>query len=215
MSAGLSVCKALQYQINFFLPDFSSPYLFFQDGFTKRWYYQPKYVAIAIINGIYDFINYFLFVLVHFVADLVLLKKLRQAIGEKEEKMREMKRAGELEKALKETEDSKKRAINMVIFNSVFNLVTKVPSMVTSLNDLRLLTLEIPNSNFDSENIYRFNPLEISFKLRMYCSFERGCLLFQSFCNLLFLLSSAFVLFFLKSFDMNFKNAFHSSFKRK
>lgn len=215
ISAGLSVCKALQYEINIDSFDLPFPNLFSQNSFKKTWFYIPKYVAITIINGVFDFLNYFLFVMVHLIVDLVLLKKLRRAISEKKQKMIEIKSASELEKALKDAKESEKRALNMVILNSVFNLVSKVPSMITPLNDLKFLTFKKPDQNDTSGWSFYYAPLNIQFTLRVYCALERGCMLFRSFGNFLFLLSSSLVLFFLKSFDMNFKAAFRSTVSQK
>lgn len=215
VSAGLSVCKALRFEINIDKLSLPFPNQFGQNTMRTKWNYVPKYVVISVINGIYDLLNYVVFVLVHLVVDLVLLKKLRLVFQEKEAKLRQMKRAGELEKALNETEDSKRRAIIMVIANSIFNLVTKVPLIITSLNDLRLIALENP----DQKNVYKGSYFMLffrtTFSLRVFCSLERSCLLFQSFSNFLFILSSSLVLFYLKSFDMNFKIAFRFVFSRK
>lgn len=202
------------YEINYDEMDLWFPKLFTNSGRRNSWFFNPKYVVIIIINGIYDFLNYFFFIFLHFIVDLVLLKKFKKTIKEKQETMRQMKRAVDLEKALIETEDSKRRAVNMVILNSVFNLVTKVPSMISPLNDMILLAQGKREKNTDTGMSFFYFNFYIRLTLRVYCGLERSCQLFQSFGNFLFLLSSSLVFFFLKSFDMNFKDAFKIAFFR-
>lgn len=62
-----------------------------------------------------------------------------------------------------------------------------LPSMITPLNYLRLIALQNPDRSKSSSASYLLLHLTASFSLRVFCSLERGCMLFQSFSNLLFL----------------------------
>ena len=132
ISAGLSVCKALRFDINLDQPRLAAPLPFVQNYVQYGWQFNPKYVAITVFNTIYDTFNYFVFVLIHFVIDFVLFRKLKRTIDEKESKIKELiKSAKELEKSTKECQESKSRVLNMIVFNSLFNFITKIPSMIT------------------------------------------------------------------------------------
>lgn len=212
-SFGISVCKILQFNINLESQSAAYPFIFIQNEYQNKWFFQPGYVAIMIINAIYDILNYFIFVIIHLSVDIVLVRKLKRVIQEKEAKMIEMKSSvKDLEKARKENEESKRRAIFMVVFNSVFNFLTKVPSIVTSMNDVRVLFLNIFNNNHFNQN-FDFN-LTKGLTFRYFCVKEKSCLIFQSLSNSLFLVSLDSVLFFLKAFDNNFKAAYKIALKR-
>lgn len=209
ISAGLSVCKALQFDINKDMPSYAYPVLIIQNS-SRMWLFKSGYVAVTVINAIYDLINYFVFVLIHFVVDLVLIKKMRRVIREKEEKLKEMKPEG-LERTLKQNKESKRRLVFMVAFSSVFNIVTKLPSMITSLNDVRLVFIKL------SESIawFVFDSTATTLSFRFFCSNQKTCMVFQRFGSCLFLLSLCSTLHFLKRFDKNFKLAFKQAFQKK
>lgn len=60
-----------------------------------------------------------MFVFVHLIVDIVLIKRLRQVIREKEVKMREMKKGEkETKKSTKQNDELKRRAVFMVVLNS-------------------------------------------------------------------------------------------------
>lgn len=215
-SAGLSVCKALQFDINLHMPEYASPLPFRQNRFRFGWMFKPGYVTITIINAVYDLINYFLFVIVHLFVDVLLVRKLRRLIRMKEEKMEKIK-LPDAEKTQKENEASKRRVIYMVIINSLFNLITKVPSMITSLNDVRVLVVETTEemrSSFNS-GFFKFDPFRTDLTFRFFCSAEKSCVVFQSFGNCLFLASLCTIFYFLKYFDKNFQVAFRQLFPSK
>lgn len=217
VSGGLSVCKALQYNINIAEINFAFPLHFSQNEEHNSWHNSPHFVAITSVNAIYDLINYFCFVIIQLVVDLVLIKKLWQVIGEKEVKLAQMMRtASNKQKISKENEESKRRAIFMVVFSSVFNFATKIPSLVTSLNDVRLLILNpfVKNAVF-SELFFGYNPFVSNLTFRFFCMKEKSCLVFQNFGNCLFLVSLCSVVYFLKNFDNNFKAAYRELFKNR
>lgn len=172
-------------------------------------------LAITVVNAIYDILNYCLFVFVHLFVDLVLICKLNRVLREKEEKLKKMtNNTNEIEKQAKENEQSKRRALFMVIFSSIFNLISKVPSMVASFNDVRILIISpyMKNSLQDSL-VFNYNSFRTSLSLEYFCSSDRSCLFFQNFGNSLFLISLASILFFLRAFDKNFKDAYKQAFK--
>ena len=217
VSAGLSVCKTLQFDINFDFLELASPLPFIQNPDRFNWAFKPGFVTITVFNVIYDLINYLSFVFVHLFVDLILIYKLKKVIREKEAKMREMKCSeNEIERASKENDESKRRTILMVVLNSVFNFLTKIPSMVASLNDLRLLILKPFNSSNHFDYIIDgFNFFGASLSFRFFCSSENSCLTFQSMGNFLFLFSLASSLIFLKTFDKNFRASYEIVFAKK
>lgn len=211
-SGGLSICKALQFDINRDLPLLGFPLPFSQNIYRTRWSSSSHYVALTVVNAIYDMINYFLFVFVHLIVDIVLVRKLKRVIEEKQEKMREMSGI-ENEKILKDNEESKKRALLMVVFCLSFNLVTKFPSMIASLNDVRILILRPYDKHaMLNAELFGFNPFRTVLSFKFFCSNEKSCLLFQNFGNFLFLISLSSILGFLRKFDKNFAIAFENVF---
>lgn len=202
-SIGLSVCKALQFDVNLSRPEYEFPMPFIQNH-VRYWIFNPNYVAITVVNAIYDMVNYFLFVLVHLVVDVTLIRKLRRVLNEKEIKIKEMKMQG-LDKVVKENKESKRRVVSMVVFSSLFNFFTKVPSMITSLNDLRLLVARPATSK--ESFWFMFDAVYTNFSFLFFCSNEKSCLIFQKFGNCLFLISLCSTLHFLKHFDKNFQVA--------
>lgn len=216
VSAGLSVCKTLQFDINLDMPEYAFPLPFSQN--TKRFVslFKSGYICVTAINAIYDLFNYLIFVLIFMFVDIVLIKKLNRVLREKEEKMKEMLKnrcVKDTSNADGKNDDSKRRVFFMVVFSSLFNLVTKVPSMIVSLNDLRILVIKpVKDMSRESDIIFEFDPLPKSFSFRFLCSMEKSCVIFQNFGNCLFVFSTCSVLFFLKRFDNNFKLAYKQVF---
>lgn len=212
MSGGLAVSKSLQNRINYFETTINIyPHLIFQ--FVIDWQNHASYVVLFVFNFLFNLLNNFLFVFVHLTIDLVLIKKLIRVLREKEEKMSEMKRGDkEIEELSKENEESKRRAVFMVVLNSTLNFLTRLPLMLTSVNDLRLLVRkpyrQVEDSNY-LNSLDEFNPW---FTFKFYCSSVKSCLVFQSFGNCLFLFSLSTVIFFLKNFDKNFMKAYQTFF---
>ena len=130
--------------------------------------------------------------------------------------MREMKRSEkEMDKASRENEESKRRAVIMVVCNSTLNFCLKIPILIPALNDFRILVnaFSLP---------YRFQQIpnflilfDSPLKFKYYCVTEKSCQIFQAFGNCLFLVSLSTILFFLKHFDMNFKCAFKRVFANR
>lgn len=216
ISAGLSVCKALQFSVNIEFPEFAYPTPFIQSPKTWIWDSEKSFIAIFVMNILSNFINYFVFVFVHLIVDLVLVRKLWLVIREKEEKLNEMKRSEkEMEKTKKENDESKRRAVFMVVLNSTLNFCSKIPLLIPALADFRHLIFTSSNSVNESvgtvmtQNVLKAFGSSLNFKF--YCASQKSCIIFESFGNLLFLVSFSATLFFLKHFDMNFKQAYQQT----
>lgn len=220
VSAGLSVCKSLQFDINMDYPQYAFPLPVIQNPKRLGWQQSPGHVCVFVINILYNILNYFIFVLVHLGVDFFLIKNFWQAIREKEEKMAKMKRsAHEMENSSRENEESKRRALWMVILNSSVNFCTKLPLMITSLGDL-LLIIKQPYAALENDITISFRVMdqldrfESKISFSFFCSSIKGCLVFQNFGNCLYLFSLAIIFFFLKRFDKNFKVALQNAFNR-
>lgn len=219
VSVSLSICKAIQFDINLDYPEYSFPIPYVQNPQRSEWKKLASLVLIFVINIVYNFLNYFLFSFVHLIVDLILLRKLRQVIREKEAKMREMKKSEkEMANAAKENEEAKRRALFMVLANSGANFGTKVPLIITSLNDLRIL-IQRPYAKIESAIQMQFfssyiDRFSADFSFSFFCSSVKGCLLFQGFGNCLFLLSLSMHLVFLKKFDKNFKTSYDTLYDK-
>jgi hypothetical protein len=139
ISAGLSVVKAFIYEINLYQADVNYPMLFNLNSERPNWRYETKYQLVLIFNSVYDIVNYVLFTFINLLVDILLLVKLRQALKEREEKFKEQSEA-KREKLKKDNKESFRKVVKMVILYSLINLVLKLPILITSLNDLRLLS---------------------------------------------------------------------------
>jgi len=211
ISAGLSVVKGFLFKINLYFPEMNYPIIFSQKIYN--WQLNLNYRFILIFNFVYDMINYVLFVVIHFVIDIILVVKFRRVISERENKLKNMN-ANLKEKLHKENEESVRRVIKMVILNSTVNIFCKIPMTITSLNDLRLM---IQRGDFKNIQPY-FEYLHwftFSYNMKYICSSDRICEIFQSFGNLLYLISLSLSIVFLKSFDKKFQNAFQQTFFSK
>lgn len=218
-SASMSISKAIQYRINLVNIDVSYPITF--SSMIGGWQNKSGFIAIFVLNIIYNILNYFLFVFVHLVVDCILIKTLWQVMRERVNKMKEMKRSvKEIENVSKENEESKRRAIFMVIINSTLNFCTKIPLMIMSVNDLRILIqrpfFELENEDPLTIKIFNnYEKFETAYSFKYFCWTQHSCQVIQSFGNCLFLFSTTTVLFFLKHFDKNFKLAFSECFSNK
>lgn len=83
----------------------------------------------------------------------------------------------ELNETSKQNEESKRRA---VVLNSTLNFSTRIPLMITSVNDFRLLIFN-RFKNFDYEiSADTLDELSPSFTFKLNCSNVKACLVFQS-----------------------------------
>lgn len=211
-SVGLSFSKLFQFRFNLDYQLMLYPYSVFE--FSIGWQMIPLYIAIFVANIFFYILNYSLFVLVHLIVDLMLIRKLWVVLREKEEKLRELT-GKNMEDESKNNEESRRRVIFMVIFNSTLNFCTKLPMMITSVNDLRLLIHKTYVNNDSYYDITRTNILynfQTFITFKYLCWTQKSCIIFQSFGNCLFLFSLTTILFFLKCFDRNFKTAFSNVF---
>lgn len=69
------------------MAEYAAPIPFIQNE-NRFWNLRSDYVAITAINAVFDVINYFVFVVIHLIVEIVLFNKLIRTIREKEEKMK-------------------------------------------------------------------------------------------------------------------------------
>ena len=216
ISACFPVVKAFRYIINetYYFKDTPRMYFKGQDG---SWYYNTEPILIMIFNAIHDFVNYVFFVLLNLVIDLILVKKLKIVLKEREEKFKEQSEQVK-ETLKKENDESMRRVINMVVISSLLNLSLKLPIVITSLNDLRILissqyrsfSISTTFAYQFSENYETSNSFKFQNSMNYLCFLNKICEIFESFGNFLFLISLSVNFFFLKKFDKRFQSAYIS-----
>lgn len=168
---------------------------------------------IFISNILYHFVNYCVFVGVVIVIDLVMLKKVRRVMQEKEEKMSEQIQARR-DKLKKENEESFNQLIKFVVFNSLINIGLKIPNCITSLNDFRLIVAKWLLYLSNQMTIYS-DPLLFPYTMGYLCTAAKVCEIFQLFGHFLYIISLSTNFFFLKRFDRNFNKALATIFDRQ
>ena len=216
ISGGLTVVKAFRFEVSddvlLYVPS-----LFTIKNIVKTWVDtwidEPGYKALFILNVIYDFINYIVFTLVNLAIDLSLIFKFRKVLNEKLEKHKEHDKKVQ-ERVKKENKESMRRVIQMVVLNSTVNVLFKLPVIITTLHDFRLLlennlTVEYYNI-LAAKRWYSF-----PYSMKYFCSEERSCEIFENFGNSLFLSSLGVNFFFLKHFDKNFSFAYDETIRGK
>lgn len=166
-----------------------------------------------ILNVMYDFINYCVFVLASIAIDLVLLRRVRAVMLEKEKKMSDQIRATR-DKLRKENRSSFRTMVKYVLWNSLISVVLKIPNSITSLNDFRILLFSF-NIPVLTESQFSSNPFAFPYTLGSLCVLTKVCEVFQTFGHFLFLVSLSINFFIIKRFDHNFKAAFEITFKRQ
>jgi hypothetical protein len=211
VSGSFAAPKVLGYSINLTEPDIDYPFLFNQNP-HQTWVFNYDETLILIFNGVYDVINYVLFIPVNLAIDIMLLVKLKQVMREKEEKFNDQIDQVK-EKIKRENQESEKRVLNMIILNSIVNVTLKVPITITSLNDVRLLfniriIFDTPESGF--RQWYSF-----PYTMNYFCSYDRICEIFKSFGNFLYLIALSLGFFFFKYFDKRFDSAYRFIFNLK
>ena len=218
ISASFPVVKAFRYIVNETSYFKDSPILYFK-GRNGSWYYNTQPILLMIFNVIYDLVNYVLFVLFNLIIDLILVKKLKEAIKEREEKFKEQSDQAK-EKLKKENEESMRRVIYMVIISSLLNFLLKLPIVITSLNDLRvLITSSFKAFSESSSFLYDQNYdntflLKFPYSMNYFCFMDKICMMFESFGSFLFLISLSVNFYFLRKFDKHFQSAYETV-KRK
>lgn len=209
----LTLAKPFRYKRNTLLHGFDEFPEFFI-SLNKMFTGQIKlYKLIVIADSVYDLINYCVIVLVIFVVDVVMLKRVREVMREREKKMSDQLEAKRI-KVKKENEESFKKLVRFVVLNSTTNLGLKIPNSFTSLNDLRLITTNIrylTKANYFSV----YDAYTLRYPLDRLCLDYKSCLVFQSFGHFLFVVSLCVNFFFLKLFDRNFREAFGVLFAPK
>lgn len=215
LSTGLSIIKPFDYTIDFSEPIYKSyqlddfPNLFYKNKSMyslRAWIFKLK----LILGVAYDFVNYCVFVLVNIVVDLVLLRRIRRIMLQKEAKMAEQTRA-QRKKIKKENRISFRKLVKLVFWNSMTGVLLKIPNSVTSLNDFRLVVSQFSIKFFSMVN-FETNQFTFPYTMGYLCMLAKACLVFQSFGHFLYLISLTLNLFFLKRFDRNFSLAFDTIF---
>jgi hypothetical protein len=199
LSVLLSLVKCFRFAVNSYVANHDYPYAFQNDPF-----HNPSDEIIGLIfitNGIVDFINYILIILINLIVDVLLALKLRQTLREKREKF------NSTEAKEKEDAEAVTRLVHMAIFYALTNLVFKIPNAITPLNDFVIISIIKNNriSFFEKINIRTFDFFYYS---KYICSVTKICLVFRKWANLFYLLSFSFNIFFFYHFDKNFKSAY-------
>lgn len=207
LSVLLSLVKIFRYQVNFFQPQYDYPFEFEKNPFQDRSDF--KFHFVFILNGIIDFLNYVVCVLVNLIIDVVLMVELKRTLKKREEKLKTMHLSEkQIETKKKENKDTIKRVRFMVLFNALVGLLFKMPTSITSLNDLRIIIFNYndftQNDNFNKTiEYFSFNDF-----LKYLCSATKICLVIRKLESLLNVLSLTINILFFYNFDKKFKSAF-------
>jgi hypothetical protein len=208
----LSLVKCFRYEVNYFVTNHDYPFTFQNNPF-----YNPSQTITGLIfitNGIVDFINYVLFILVNLILDIILAQKLRKTLREKREKFKSDA------KKEKEDEEAVNRLIHMAIFYALTNLIFKLPNSITSLNDLVIISTNLNEYGikfFRSfyENDVNIRYFDFIYFMKYVCSVTKICQVFHKYANLFYLLSFSFNILFFYNFDKKFQTAFNLVFCMK
>ena len=215
ISVLFSIVKGFRYKPNYVEPTESYPMIFYRSSYESYNLFKTAYPLIFIFNALYDLVNYVLFALINFILDLVLLVKMRQTLKEKEAKIKSLVALIDkklLEKKKQENDEVIKRTTQLIISNALVSLVCKIPASIISLNDLRILI----STSFDELGLDNGQELfKFPYTLNSICYLDQICVIFQSFCNFLFLVSLSLYLFFYFKFDKKFQAAYYSVFGAK
>ena len=212
ISSLLSLVKAFRFKINVIDPFENYPFIFYR--YTLEAAYlslKTIYILIFIFDAIYDLVNYILFTLVNILLDVILLTKLKAVMDEKEKKQQTVSSVVANEKKKKENDEAVRRVTQMVVLNAIVNVLCKAPSVIISLNDLRLLIV----TQFEKLQLgidFERPVFEFPYTMKHVCYIEDICVLFQNFGNFLFLISLSTNFFFYYKFDKKFKVQFNSFF---
>ena len=219
IGASFPVVKAFRYIVNetYYFKD--TPRMYFK-GRRGSWYYNTEPIVILVFNIIYDLINYVLFVLLNLVIDLILVKKLKEVMKDREETFKDQSEQVR-EKLNKENKESMRRVIYMVIISSLLNFLLKLPIVITSLNDLRVLTTSSYKA-FSKSAAFLYDQdyggtlsFKFPYSMNYLCFLDKLCTVFESFGNCLFLISLSVNFVFLRKFDKRFQSAYESFGKKK
>jgi hypothetical protein len=128
--------------------------------------------------------------------------KLRQALKEREEKFKDQSEKAK-EKLKPENKEAFRKVLTMVILNSCVNLMLKIPIVITTMNDLKLLNT-LDADTFDLARYPDRRWYQFPYTMKYFCSWDRICEIFESFGNFLYLTSLSLNFLFLRSYDKKF-----------
>ena len=138
ISVGLSFIKYFKYDINFDDPlmnyPISNEWDIFNFNKKKSHTFDDAYF---IMNFISDIINYVIFVLICVFIDIYMVIELRQVMADKLRQIKRLfsKSKSKIESAKKENDDIINKVIRMVLINTAFGLLFKMPlSFIPILN---------------------------------------------------------------------------------
>lgn len=217
LSTGLALVKPFRYTI-----DNLVPYSLGQTEFPILFYKNSNLPTIRISkfklkfigNVVYDFVNYFVFILANMAIDLIMLKKVRKVMREKEEKMSEQI-AATREKLEKENALAFKKLVKLVLVNSLVGICLRMPSCVTSLNDFRLVLSGFVDVKFFTAHSFVSNVFAFPYTLGYLCALAKVCEVFNTLGRLMYVVSLSTNFFLMKRFDRNFRAAFEAVFVKK
>lgn len=212
-SCSLAIVKPFRFTIRHFQDNILKEYpaFFFADESFES-IKAAIFKLIFITNILYEFVNYCVFVFINMAIDLVMLKRVRQVMCEREDKMREQIRAIR-DKQKKEDKLSFRVLVKFVMLNSLANIGLKIPVCVMSLNDFRIIVFSFNFSLF-SKQPFVTDPFVFPYTMGYLCDLVKACQVFQSFGHFLYFVSFSINFFFLKRFDSNFRNAFSKLFEK-
>ena len=201
----VSIVKPFQYKIHSNML-FNYPfYPILHTSYDEKWYKNLKDVFILVFNGVYNFLIYVVFVVINLIIDILLLVRLRRVTREREKKFQSQSE-NIRQKIKEEDERSIKEVTHLILFNILTNFTLKIPTTITSLNDIRALInysekfTALLGSPSISQYVY-------SYSMDYFCYMSRGCQVFQVFGNFLFLMSLFINFFLIRKFDKNFGKA--------
>ena len=188
ISVALSIAKIFHYQVNEFDPgqDYPIP---FDRNFNNM--YSPDFATkarvINVLNAVSDLTNYFVFILVNIILDIVLVKKLKSTLCEK------------LNSDVAKTTQAIFRMIILVVSFAIFSILLKIPASIKSIFD---------SVHLNNNLIVPFADSHIDYLYEWFCVYARFCPTFDKLASILFTISISANIFFYYLFDYNFKFGF-------
>jgi hypothetical protein len=190
ISVALSVAKIFHYQVNVFDPNQDYPIQFdrnFNNIYSPDPYFATKARVINVLNAVSDITNYFLFILVNIILDIILVRKLKKALS------------GKLNSDVEKTTQAIFRMIVLVVSFALFSIILKFPASLKSIFDSIHL-----NNKIDIEG-KPFTDNHIDYLYEWFCVYPRFCPTFDKLASILFTISISANIFFYYMFDKNFK----------
>lgn len=207
-----SLFKPLSYSINkyYYLFNFYLGFPFSINNGIIGWARSKFNIVKFFFNVFYEFFNFFMMVIINLIVDLTLLKKIRAVFKEKEEKMKDQSKQF-IEKMKKEKEKSIREVTKFVVFNSIINIVLKIPICISTFNDFRVLVFNFHYlTNYKS--FFEKDWFSTRYSMKYFCYLSKSCEVFEKFGHILFSFSFLINFFVLRRFNIKFKQAFEGIF---